>query len=53
MTATPPARSLAPPVVPAAPTAQRPLPAGAATITCGFWGERLETNRVRAIHGGY
>src|SRR5690625_7824018 len=53
MTATPTPRSLAPPVVPAASTAQRPLPAGAATITGGFWGERLETNRARAIHGGY
>src|SRR5699024_4479178 len=53
MTATPTPRPLAPPVVPAASTAQRPLPAGAATITGGFWGERLATNRARAIHGGY
>lgn len=45
--------SLAPPVLPAAPTVRRPLPAGAATITGGFWGERLETNRAQAIHGGY
>ena len=44
---------LAPPVLPAAPTAQRPLPAGAATITGGFWGERLETNRTHALLGGY
>lgn len=53
MTTTPTTHCLAPPVAPAAATAQRPLPAGAATITGGFWGERLETNRARALHGGY
>ena len=45
----------APPVLPTpeASAAHRPLPAGAARIEGGFWGSRLETNRDRAIRGGY